>query len=175
MSTHITLRFKHSRVTVLLLVDPLTPISSLKIELLEALRERYPLGLPASPSSPSAKRIPIPATPSEIKLALPIDNHDVSKGWKKLDLKRGSKVGKACPKILGIKDAGVLAFRFQEEAEKDDDTSADDDEDEYDEKDDRDEKGERSGEKFVVEWSSYDDDIYEQQIRRESMDEDWAG
>ncbi|KFY48722.1 hypothetical protein V496_10236, partial [Pseudogymnoascus sp. VKM F-4515 (FW-2607)] len=41
------LRLKHARTTILLLTSPTTPLSVLVSELLTALRERYPDGLPS--------------------------------------------------------------------------------------------------------------------------------
>jgi hypothetical protein len=155
--TNWTLRFKHGRLTILLLTEALTPISVLKTELLETLRERYPLGIP-NPVPKSASRIPIPDSIQDVALAVPIDNHDISKGWKGLDLSASGGI-KACPKSLGIKDGGVLAFRFRSEDEGDDEDI---------------EKGmaEREDE-FLVEWPSYDETYGEPEPQRgDSMDED---
>ncbi|KFY76336.1 hypothetical protein V499_03979, partial [Pseudogymnoascus sp. VKM F-103] len=40
------LRLKHARTTILLLASPITPLSTLVADLLSALQERYPHGLP---------------------------------------------------------------------------------------------------------------------------------
>ncbi|OBT49639.1 hypothetical protein VE04_10143, partial [Pseudogymnoascus sp. 24MN13] len=40
------LRLKHARTTILLLASPITPVSTLVADLLSALQERYPHGLP---------------------------------------------------------------------------------------------------------------------------------
>ena len=75
---------------------------------------------------------------------MPVDNHDISKGWKALDRMSGKDAMglKASPKSVGVKDGGVLAFRFRGE-------------DEGDEDDEEDVNGER--EEFLVEWPSYDE------------------
>jgi hypothetical protein len=73
---------------------------------------------------------------------VPVDNHDISKGWKTLGETGGKDAMglKGSPKSVGVKDGGVLAFRFRGEDEEGEEEDGD---------------GER--EKFVVEWPSYDE------------------
>ena len=141
-STNWTLRFKHGRLTVLLFTEPLTPFSTLKDELLSVLRERYPKGLP-KPGEPN-DYVSIPDSIDDVALAFPADQNDMSKGWKELELSGGKGGMKDSPKGKGLKDGGVLAFRFRSEAE------------------DEDGEGEGDGEEFVVEWPSYDDNYGDQ-------------
>ncbi len=78
---------------------------------------------------------------------------------------------KACPKSLGIKDGGVLAFRFRGAEGEGTGIAMDEDEDE-------DEWeyvtfAEREGERFVVEWPSYDETYGEPEPPKgESMGEE---
>lgn len=161
-STNWTLRFKHGRITVLLLTEALTPLSILKIELLDALRERYPAGLP-NPTQ-SAKNqygfneyIPIPDNAEDVVLAVPLDVYDVEKGWRQLSGAGNDALGlKASPKSVGVKDGGVLAFRFRGEDEGDGD----------------DEEGEEETGEFVVKWPSYDETYGEADPGGEDMETD---
>jgi hypothetical protein len=141
----------------------------LKTELLDALHERYPAGLP-NPTPGSKKQlepdeyIPIPDDSKDVALAVPVDVHNIEKGWRQLGRPGEDALGlKESPKTLGIKDGGVLAFRFRGEDERD----GDDDEEEA--------EGEEVGEdtqKFVVEWPSYDETYGEPEPDREDMDMD---
>ncbi|KAK2625401.1 hypothetical protein QTJ16_004713 [Diplocarpon rosae] len=105
-STTLTLRFKHSRVTILLFVDPLTPFPSILKELLATLCERYPLGLPTSPDTYT----PIPDSGLDVVLGVPKDAFDLEKGWEELDLTTAGLTD--TPKSLGIKDGAQIAFAF---------------------------------------------------------------
>jgi hypothetical protein len=72
----------------------------------------------------------------------------MEKGWRQLGGVGEDALGlKESPKTLGIKDGGVLAFRFREEDEGDEDE---------DEEGGWEEVGEET-QKFVVEWPSYDE------------------
>jgi hypothetical protein len=73
------------------------------------------------------------------------DIHDISKGWKALDGVSGKDAMgmKESPKSVGVKDGGVLAFRFRGEDEGDGD------------EEDEEGEAEREGEEFLVEWPSY--------------------
>ncbi|PBP18768.1 hypothetical protein BUE80_DR010435 [Diplocarpon rosae] len=105
-STTLTLRFKHSRLTILLFVDALTPFPSILKELLTTLSERYPLGLPTSPDTYT----PIPDSGLNVVLGLPKDAFDLEKGWEELDLTSAGL--KETPKSLGITDGAQIAFAF---------------------------------------------------------------
>ena len=163
--TNWTLRFKHGRLTILLFTEALTPLSTLKSELLDALHERYPSGLP-NPAHGAKKQlgldeyIPIPDDIKDVALAVPVDNHDISKGWKALDGTSGKDAMglKASPKSVGVKDGGVLAFRFRGE-------------DEGGEEEEEDEEEDAERQEFLVEWPSYDE-TYGEEPDGEDMEMD---
>jgi hypothetical protein len=153
-----TLRFKHGRLTILLLADPLTPFPTLKDSLLSILRERYPKGLPRSslPGLPPSSYIPIPTSPQDVALAILVDPKDNGKGWMalKADGTDGPDGGKGkgrasmidCPRSRGLKDRDCVAFRFRsedEDAENRESAAGGD--------------GSMESEKWVVEWPSFDD------------------
>lgn len=131
----ITLRFKHRRSTTLLHADPLASFLILKRELIRALYQTHPSGkLPTGAT--------IPQEPLDILLARPRDIHDVSLGWTRLrtedegsgpvaetddvktPMKRGPPAKKTalsvgrpdCPRAAGLKDGGVLAYKFRSES-----------------------------------------------------------
>ncbi|TVY18344.1 hypothetical protein LARI1_G004440 [Lachnellula arida] len=109
-----TLRFKHGKHTVLLFADPNTPFPTLISELLKTLHERYPEGLP---TSNSRNPVAIPHDILEVTLGVPVDVHDVSKGWTELDI--GTRGGlKETPLSLGLNDGGMVAFAFDGDEEK---------------------------------------------------------
>jgi hypothetical protein len=132
-----TLHFKQGKYTVLLFSEPLTPLSTLKTELLTILRERYTSGLPRSGLSEPLK---IPDSIDEVALGVPIDVYEPSKGW--VELGAGGKV-KQTPKSLGLKDGSVVAFTFVP-AEREDETV-----------------------EFNVEWSSYDEQYADDMMDKE--------
>lgn len=103
-----TIRFKHGRHTILLLAEPLTPFSQLKADLIEALNEVYPTGLPKD-DSPTPEKIPESIT--DIALGAPVDAYDPSKGWAEFDTTSDAG-NKESPKSLGLKDGGMVAFTF---------------------------------------------------------------
>jgi hypothetical protein len=93
---------------------------------LTAIREIYPDGMPpinssltldpkSNLASSKAKLIPIPEKAEEITLGVPIDTFEPEKGWTELSMgyedEKGGKV-EECPKSLGLKDGGLIAFRF---------------------------------------------------------------
>lgn len=119
-------------------------MTELKTELLLTLCERYPLGLPNPGAAGGDAYIPIPDSIDDILLAVPIDKHDASRGWKELNLDGGQDGIKACPKSLGIKDGAPLAFRFRA-TDKDGDGG------------------------FVVEWPSCDETYGEVEPRRDEF------
>ncbi|KAK1810391.1 hypothetical protein LTR12_015234 [Friedmanniomyces endolithicus] len=112
------LRFKHHRTTILLHVDPLQEFTSIRAELLKAIRQTW-----------------------ELLLARPVDSNDLSLGWKALGREAGEGAeqepkgkGKApvamansgkkvvkgkptdCPQAVGLRDGDMVAFRFRSEA-----------------------------------------------------------
>lgn len=127
----------------------MTPFSILKDELLSVLRERYPKGLP-KPTGP-CEYLPVPDSVGDVALAVPVDQYDMTKGWEALELSDSKGKMKDSPKGRGLKDGGVLAFRFRSEDE------------------DEDEKGD--GEDFVVEWPSYNDNYGEQVEQADKMED----
>jgi len=109
-SSALTLRFKHGRHTILLFAEPLTTISELRDELLTTLRERYPKGLPLD--SPSVAKLP--SAVREIRLGIPKDQYDPSKGWTELET---DEILAGTPKSLGLKDGCMVAFVFEKALE----------------------------------------------------------
>ncbi|KAL1958433.1 hypothetical protein VTO42DRAFT_4534 [Malbranchea cinnamomea] len=115
-----TLRFKNHKVTVLLLVSPVEPFSSIKKTLLEALKAR---------NIKEINGLPVPEDASEIEFGTPIDRNNLEKGWQKLEVpeladgdgKRpvgGRKsIFNASPQGAGLKDFQAVAFRFRQPIE----------------------------------------------------------
>lgn len=109
--TAYTLRFKHGRLTILILAAPLTPFTTIISTLLTTLKERYPSGLPTG-NSPTEK-ISIPDNVLDVTLGVPKDSYDLSKGWEELDI--GGTGITETPRSLGLKDAAAIAFSFEGE------------------------------------------------------------
>ncbi|MCJ1395616.1 hypothetical protein MMC18_008502 [Xylographa bjoerkii] len=123
-----TLRFKQHKVTVLLFVEQTQSFSSIKSDLLDALKGR---------DYNEINQRSLPSDAEEIILGLPIDKNDLSKGWVGLDIpamdiedetgskkKTGGKqsVLNASPLGAGLRDGSLLAFKFRSShAKKDDD------------------------------------------------------
>ena len=112
-----TLRFKHHKNTTLLHVDPLQSMTSVKEELLRALKDTHPNGQLSS-------GVAIPDTPSDIVLGKAKDIHDLSNGgWERVytngtsttDSKQKKASLDDCPKGVGLKDGSVLAYKFKSE------------------------------------------------------------
>lgn len=80
---------------------------------MEALRERYPNGLPVDPKDvqSNAPMIPLPQNSQEIVLGLPKDQYDLSQGFDELGTSTTVDHSR-CLKSLGIKDCSVIAFTF---------------------------------------------------------------
>lgn len=134
----LTLLFKNSTTTLLLHATKDQPISSIKASLLSALQS-------VSPDS-TLHGNPIPSSPEDIELALPVDSKDQSQGWTSLDStdeisldgsadesskttngtgkrkgrprKELSGVKEDCPASLELRDGSVLAFRFRTDSEE---------------------------------------------------------
>lgn len=129
-----TLRFKNNRTTILLHVDPLQQLSSVRAELLKSIQQTHQDG--------KLNGHAIPEDESEILLARPADINDLSMGWEPLDRdeavenaieeeKSSKGKGKAsaskaksskdklsdCPQGAGLRDGGVVAFKFRSQAE----------------------------------------------------------
>jgi hypothetical protein len=128
-----TIRLKSRKTTVLLHVDPLQTFSTIKSQLLDALKET---GL----KDPNTNEpIPLPGSSTDIQLGRPVDVHDAQQGFQlgaweypaweseedsgkgKAKAKPGQKSNggasgvasvKDCPKGAGLKDGAVLAFRW---------------------------------------------------------------
>ena len=120
-----TLRFKHSRTTILLHADPNQSLSDLKTDLLRALQETLP--------DQTLNDQPLPSDPSAILLAKPLDPSDLNQGWHSIETsnaddiidedegkssagkgKGKARVGmKATPQSAGLRDGSAVAFRFQ--------------------------------------------------------------
>jgi hypothetical protein len=142
-----TLRFKHGKTTVLLYVDPLHTFSTIKSHLYTALQET---GL----QSPDTKQeIPLPDSPSDIQLGVPVNPSEPHRGFQlgeweypALDEDGGEVDGKGkgkmkgkgkkdnaapgnvkdCPKGAGLKDGAVLAFRWRGDGTEWEDEEGDD-------------------------------------------------
>ncbi|KXL50336.1 hypothetical protein M433DRAFT_28959, partial [Acidomyces richmondensis BFW] len=128
-----TLHFKHHRTTILLHVDPLQKLSSIRAELLKAIQQTSRDG--------KLNGHNIPSTESDVLLAKPKDAIDLSQGWEPLaendifsgNEKSGKGKGKItitsasnrtskdklldCPQGAGLRDGGVVAFKFRSEQE----------------------------------------------------------
>ena len=124
-----TIRLKHHKTTILLHVDPLQTLATLKKELLAILNEMAPNGFHGYTP---------PSTPSDIRLARPVDPLDLSQGWDTLDdgsqdlddpfnnddddvpkPKTKKTLESENLRAYGIKDNAVLAFRFRSEKGRD--------------------------------------------------------
>ncbi|KAK3052990.1 hypothetical protein LTR09_006054 [Extremus antarcticus] len=123
-----TLRFKHHRSTILLHIDPIQTLPSIRRDLLAALTQTNPTG--------TFNTHTLPQNPDEILLAKPVDINDLSLGWETLaststtdSETSGKGKGKAsstassvtkgknslqdCPQGAGLRDGGVVAFKFK--------------------------------------------------------------
>ena len=124
-----TLRLKYDRTTILLHVDPLQPLAAIRGELLKAIRQTNPCG--------QFYGVAIPESEADILLARQVDEGDLDFGWELLeqddenmlalvDDEEGAK-GKRkagglkaaknkltdCPQGAGLRDGGVVAFKFR--------------------------------------------------------------
>jgi len=139
-----TLRLKSRKTTVLLHVDPLHTFATIKSHLYHALQET---GLK---DPETGDLIPLPSSPSDIKLGRPVNPNEPSKGfqlgeWETLPLedeegedvkgKGKAKTGrpkksdvagvKDCPKGAGLRDGAMLAFRWKDDGTKWEDEDGD--------------------------------------------------
>ncbi|ESZ90049.1 hypothetical protein SBOR_9563 [Sclerotinia borealis F-4128] len=154
----LTLLFKHTTHTILLLVPPTQTFTQILTQLLTILRERYPDGLTPMPSLPSTTtttstltnhptlstttlnsttttlfdtKIPLPTGTQDIALALPIDAYEPRNGWTELQVGLGDT-----PESLGLVEGGRVAFRFLSDGGED---------------------GEEEERGFEVKWPSYEE------------------
>lgn len=138
------LRFKLNRSTVMLHIDALQTLSSVRTELLLALKATNPDGIfKGKLRDDTPISYPLPSNADDIALAKPIDINDLNAGWESIgddlddlnfdDADLGGKgKGKAkaasaktaskgvndCPQGAGLRDGGVVAFRFRSAEEK---------------------------------------------------------
>jgi len=136
-----TLRFKHHKSTTLLHVDPLQSMDSMKSELLRALQiihtnHRLPNGTA------------IPSKSSDVIFGIPVDVHDLSLGWKRVDADdddfeddaqtknkksvRAAGFPKDNPTAAGLKDGSVVAYRFTTDGAQEDEGISGVEEDKWD-------------------------------------------
>jgi len=141
------LRFKLNRTTVVLHIDALQTLASVRSELLSALQATHPDNVfKGTTREGTPVSYPLPATPEDIALAKQTDPNDPNGGWEAIgdDLEEGlifdedvsgKGKGKAsakpaarksggsasvndCPQGAGLKDGSVVAFRFRLPEEK---------------------------------------------------------
>ncbi len=108
----------------MLLVPQSQPFTTIKLHLLEAIKATGINDINGSP---------IPSDPEAIVFGLPIDKNDINKGWVPLkipELEDGDTKGKGIKKgtVLnesplgaGLKDGALLAFKFREGDDEEDD------------------------------------------------------
>ena len=119
-----TLRFKQHKSTVLLFVEQNQLFTSIKADLLEALKKSGHTELNGQV---------IPTDPEDVVFGVPVDKNDIAKGWVGLDIpdqeeeddaenrkKAGRENGvlNASPLGAGLKDGAMLAFKFLSEDAK---------------------------------------------------------
>ena len=125
IGNQLTLRFKHHKTTILLHVAQSQSFTSIKADLLSAIK---------ATGISDINGTTLPSDPEAIVFGIPIDKHDVNKGWMPLkipevedgELAKGKGVKKGSvlnenPLGAGLKDGAVLAFRFVDEEEEDND------------------------------------------------------
>lgn len=118
----ISLRFKYGLHTFFLLVEPLDPFSAITAELIEALHDRAePILATTTKIVPEwnaathemidtwvpADPVPVPSKDKALHVAYGVlkDPHDVSKGWKDLDIQPDDT-----PVSRGLRNNAELAF-----------------------------------------------------------------
>ena len=108
----VSVRFKYGIHTIYMFVDLTEPMSKVKTDLLELLRERYPSGL--TTSFESAQKLKIPESDSSTYLALgalAVPN-SAEAGWKKIKFDEDQTALKT-----GLKQNSIVAFTFLESAD----------------------------------------------------------
>lgn len=101
----LSIRFKYGNQTVFLFVDPVATFNHVQENLLDALKERYPDGIPESVNS--ATKTKLPDDPSQIQFAVLKSKTDPTQGWKPLDLDLQDT-----PADKGFQDNMMVAFAF---------------------------------------------------------------
>lgn len=117
MGGQLTLRFKQHKTTILLFVAQSQPLTSIKQDLLAAIK---------ATGIGDINGVPLPSDPEAIVFGVPIDKNDISKGWLPLKIpevedvdtkgkgvKKGSVLNEN-PLGAGLKDGAVIAFKFNE-------------------------------------------------------------
>jgi hypothetical protein len=111
------LRFKHGRSTTLIFADPTTPIREALLELLSALQEIHPDGLPITNSTLT---LPIPDKADDVRIALPNDEYDPAQGYTEVEWQGSEQDEKGKGKVLAsswtgmdIPDNAMLAYVFR--------------------------------------------------------------
>ena len=112
-----TLRFKHHKTTVLLLVNQSQSFTSIKQQLLDSLKATGVTNIGGNP---------LPSDPEAIVFGMPIDTNDIDKGWVTLEIpevsdtdtkskgvKKGSVLNQS-PLGADLKDGAMLAFKFKD-------------------------------------------------------------
>ncbi|QBZ64444.1 hypothetical protein PoMZ_06142 [Pyricularia oryzae] len=124
----LSLRFRFGIHTIFLLVSPLTTFDDISVELLSAIRERYPRGLSSSRISPNDTPIPGDGEEVIVVYGALASRHNLE-SWRDLKIQ-----GSETPVSKSIKDGTDIAFLVRTPDEEDDPV------------------------KFVVEWPRLDDD-----------------
>ncbi|KAI4188599.1 MAG: hypothetical protein L6R41_002027 [Letrouitia leprolyta] len=127
---HWTLRFKHHKTTVLLFVAPHQSFTSVKEDLLHAIKATRVTEINGNP---------LPSNLEDVIFGVPIDGNDPSQGWINLEIPEleedGGKKGNKNPSVLnatpigaGLKDGMALAFKFRKQTSGGDEMDIDDNE-----------------------------------------------
>ena len=135
---HWTLRFKQHKTTVLLFVEQTQSFTSIKQDLLDAIRKTGQTEMNGNP---------LPSDPEEVIFGLPVDKNDLTRGWVRQEIpemdvegtngdtkKIGGKksILNASPLGAGLKDGAVLAFKFGKGGVELDEEGFDTENDEWD-------------------------------------------
>ena len=106
--------------TVVLPVDPTDNFKDIKARLFTALK--------STPNLNDIDGVPLPQSEDEIQLAIPNKAGNLASGWNSIETdeedeekpSKGKSGLKNCPKGVGLKEGGVLAFRFGDAVAEDD-------------------------------------------------------
>jgi hypothetical protein len=103
----LTVRFKNGRTTVLVFVSKSEPFRKAKENLLHGLRES---------GHSTLNGASVPDSADMVEIAVPVDRHDISKGWKALegpDAEDRLMSQTRSDQHSGLRDNGMVAFRFR--------------------------------------------------------------
>ncbi|KAK3063164.1 hypothetical protein LTS18_002549 [Coniosporium uncinatum] len=103
-----TVRLKHHKTTIVLHIDPLQTLASLKEDLLLALQQTC--------THQTLRGKQLPSAAGAFAIAKPRDPLDVARGWERLPA--GKKADRESVKAAGLRDNAVLAFRWDEKGKK---------------------------------------------------------